>query len=111
MENGDGTVTYLQSDFERYKQEHLNKQATRYVLSPRLYSSLELSLRKEHKGPQCSWALCKQSTNMDWSHMYLNNRFHNYVYVTSMSNEEFDKYVKTIGGIPYSSFYIHYNNN
>ena len=112
--NSDGTFTYLTSFFKLYDKTCLDRNATRYILSPRLYASLEAPMRENNfKDRDHSWALRSQTTEFNMSHLYRmgpsqpSDRFYdNFVYVSNMSQTEFEKHVEFIGGIPYSSFYI-----
>ena len=114
IENPDGTITYLESIFDRvYYAKPLPVGATRYILSPRLYASLEEKDRKEHKDSDTSWTLRKQTSDKDKSWLYrmrperaVVNSYANYLYVKNMTHEKFLKHVDHIGGIPCSSFYI-----
>lgn len=114
IENEDGTVTYLESYFDRvYYAKPLPEGATRYILSPRLYAALEERDRKQHKEEDTSWTLRKQTSDSDKSWLYrmgpcqpAQNCYDNYLYVKKMTDEEFSKHVKHIGGLPQSSFCI-----
>ena len=117
IEHPDGTVTYLESIFDRvylgYHARPLPQGATRYILSPRLFAALEQNDRDHHKMEDTSWTLRTQSSDRDMSWLFrmqpgrpVENSYDNYLYVKNMTDEKFAKHVEHIGGLPEHSFII-----
>jgi hypothetical protein len=71
MANGNGTVKYVQSKFDKYKDKHKEQGATCYVISPLLYAGLDDKTHEYCKYPDPSFPLISQEYDKKCAEYFL----------------------------------------